>query len=96
MNFLFVDDEYEEIKDVKWDSGLTPKQVIEHITTGAHPGIADSYDVRAIKHLMAQMKSGNLPKMAVTVDNDMEVIDGYHRIVAAKILGIEKIPYKMF
>ena len=96
VNFLFVDDEYEEIIDVPWDSGITPRQALEHITTKAHPEITGSYDVKAIRYLMERMESGHLPEMAVTVDDDMDIIDGYHRIVAAKILGIQKIPYKMF
>jgi ParB-like chromosome segregation protein Spo0J len=96
-NFLFVDDEFDEIANTPWDSGYTPQQILDHLTNGTNPELENSYDTKAIQHIIAIIKkSGGVPpNMAVTVDDDMDVIDGYHRIVAAKILGIKKIPYKL-
>ena len=94
---LYVDDEWEELKDKPWDSGVTPQQVLMHITKGMHPELKDSYDVETTKWAMEQFRlaDGAVPrKLAVVVDYDYDIVDGFHRLTAAKILGINEIPYR--
>lgn len=92
--YLFVDDEWEEIRNRPWDSGFTPEQVMAHITKGLHPELEGSYDVEATKWAMEQIRISDGNVQPVLVDVDLDVVDGYHRIAAAKILGMKKIPYK--
>ena len=95
MDLLDVDDYWEDIKDVPWDSGYTPRQVVKCITMGECPTQAE-YDVKLVKHFVRQFKlyRNDLDRWPVEVDHDRDIVDGFHRLTAAKILNIGMFPYR--
>lgn len=87
-DLLDVSTAFETIKNVSWDSGYTPRQVYEHLAEGEL--MNNNYDVRSVKYHMQQLRAGNIQSIEV---DDEGITDGYHRITAAKVLGIKGLPY---
>jgi hypothetical protein len=86
---LHVDDAFHEIINVTWDSGLTPR----HILAGL--AIDGEYDLEAVRWWIDKLSHlASIPKdLAVEVDEDLDIVDGFHRLTAAKILDIEHFPF---
>jgi len=87
-DLLDVDTAFEAIKNVQWDSGFTPLQVYERLAE--NEPVDENYDIQSVRFHMKQLQSGNI--QSIEVDDD-GITDGYHRIVAAKMLGLKGLPY---
>ena len=75
----------------EWDSGYTPDDVATEITGGEGYVDEDDYDYLSVSYWMDQIEEfqgKTWPKgWEIFVDETGEVVDGYHRLTAAIIVG---------
>jgi len=75
----------------EWESGYTPTDVAEEITGGEGYVDEDDYDYQSVSYWMHQIENfrgREWPEgWEIFVDENGEVVDGYHRLTAAIIVG---------
>jgi len=101
---LPLDDLWDNNADNSWES-LTPRNVYDHIANGdeyaeaiAEDDESARYDIDSVYHWMDQLRGyrgreEEIPEdWNIFVDSSGEVIDGYHRLTAAMVIGLRKYP----